>query len=265
MGCPLGQIAEDCQRMLPQLEEAKMADMIPVVRMFLQMTLNLQLPSSESSKKLEGECFTRALETNETPMQIAYMNFTIGELLLFFGDHEARASRLLGEEKGNTLFEILPGNAFWGRTDTFHRGMVWFAMARKKKNRKYRAKALKIKKLVAKWAKLGDPNVQSYDRMLSAEEASLKKKYKLADRLYKQAIIIAARNGQVHHAALFSERFGEYRLETHGDEEDRKYYMEQAIRFYTEWGAVGKAEELKQTFVESGIMMLEKHPQNTAI
>ena len=112
-------------------------------------------------------------------------------------------------------------------------------------NRKYRANALKIKKLVGKWAKAGDPNVQHYDRMLCAEEAVLKKKYAMADQLYKEAIVLAARGGDLHHAALFNERFGEYRLEVHSDMGDHKFYTEQAIEYYTDWGAVGKAEDLR--------------------
>ena len=81
--------------------------------------------------------------------------------------------------------------------------------------------------------------------MLQAEYAALSKKYEKADDLYKQAISHAVRNDHLHHAALFHERFAEYRLELRNDRKDGKYHLEKAIRYYTEWGAVGKAEHLK--------------------
>ena len=245
MGRPLRRIAEDCQRILAQVEESKLALPIFWLQAYWQMILNLQLPPSESSKKLEGGRFSRSSETLETPIQIGVKNFSCGELLLFFGDHEARTKRLMGEEKGKTFSELVQGH-ITGRIDTFHRGMTWFAMARRKGQRKYRAKALKIKKVIAKWAKAGDPNVQHYDRMLSAEEAALNKKYAMADQFYKDAIVLAARSGHLHHAALFSERFAEYQLEAYSDKDNNEYYTEQAIKYYAEWGAVGKAEELRK-------------------
>ena len=105
---------------------------------------------------------------------------------------------------------------------------------------------MRVKKQVAKWAKAGDPNIQHYHLLLNAEVAVLEKRFAKADALYKQAISRAARIGHLHHAALFHERFAEYRLEVLGDKDDGKYHMEQAIRYYTEWGAVGKAEKLKK-------------------
>jgi len=69
----------------------------------------------------------------------------------------------------------------------------------------------------------------------------------LADEFYKEAISLAARTGCLHHAALFNERFAEYQLEVYRDEENSKFYMKQAIKYYTEWGADGKAKELSQT------------------
>jgi len=248
MGRPLGRIAENCQRISAQLEEAKLAQQLFALRVYWQMILNLQLTPCESSKKLEGERYRPSSETMRTPINAGIENFAIGEVLLFFGDHEARTNRLFGEEKGKTYFEVVRGHII-GHIDTFHRGIAWFAMARQKGKRKYRAKACKIKKLVAKWAKKGDPNVKHYHRMLDAELAALNKNYEMADQLYKDAIALAARTGHLHHTALFNERFAEYRLEVHGDHDDSRYHLQQAIKFYTEWGAVGKAEELNNNLM----------------
>lgn len=244
MGRSLNELTANFQRIMTIFEEIKNAEVIYTLQAFWQMILNLQMPFSESSKKLEGEYFSPSLETTETPLHLAAKNFCSGELLLFFGDHEARAERLMEEEKGNTLSGILPG-FFFGNIDVFHIGIVWFDMARKHKGkRKYRSKALKIKNIISKWATAGGPNVQHYDQMLSAEMAVLEKKYDLAEQFYKDAIVGAARIGCLHHAALFNERFAEYQLERCSDKENSKYYMKQAIKYYRDWGANGKAEEL---------------------
>merc|ERR1712113_387738 len=245
LGRPLGKIAKDCKRISVHVEETKLKEQIFYLRAWWQMVLNLQLPPSQSSMKLEGECFSQSSKA-EGSIEIANVNFALGQLLLFFGDHEARTKRLMGEEeKGKTYFDLFPGLCL-GRLDTFHRGIAWFAMARKNKGkRKYETEALKIKKLVGKWAKAGDPNVQHYDRMLRAEEAALKKQNSKSEQLYKEAISLAARGGQLHHTALFNERYAEYRKEVSGNMDDSKFYIEQAIMYYTEWGAVGKAENLK--------------------
>mmetsp|Transcript_22825 Transcript_22825/g.56383 ORF Transcript_22825/g.56383 Transcript_22825/m.56383 type:complete len:140 (-) Transcript_22825:14-433(-) len=131
-------------------------------------------------------------------------------------------------------------------TETFSRGVALYAMARKTKSRRYKGRANTIRKTVAKWEKAGNPNVKHFHAMLRAEQAALDRRYVLADELYKEAIVYAARPGFLHHAALFNERYADYRLTEHGDKEDARYYLAEAVRYYTEWGAIGKAEQLKK-------------------
>lgn len=119
-------------------------------------------------------------------------------------------------------------------------------MARRTRNRKYKRRAKVLRKMVSKFAKSGNPNVQHCDLMLRAEQAALDRKYAKADELYKEAIIHAARTGSIHHAALFNERYADYRLQEHDDVDDAKYLMAEAARYYAEWGAIGKAEELEK-------------------
>ena len=217
-----------------------------------QMIVNLQLPPNENSKKPEGDKYSFSLDDYEgVPTKLANENLATGELLLFFGDHEARIELLMGKEKGNSYAEQLQGY-FVGRIETFHRGIAWFAMAQKTGIRKYKAEAIKVMKLVAKWAKAGDPNVQHYNFMMKAEHAVMSKKYDKADELYKQAISHAVRNDHLHHAALFHERFADYRLNARGNRNDGRYHLEQAIRYYREWGAIGKALHLKNNLATIG-------------
>ena len=130
--------------------------------------------------------------------------------------------------------------------ETFHRGIGLYAMARRTKNRKYKKEAKRILKLISKWYKAGNPNVTHYDLMLRAEQAALDGKHGEADDLYKEAIVSAARPGHLQHAALFNERYADYRLTERGDVDDAKYHLSEAARYYSDWGAVGKAEQLKE-------------------
>lgn len=104
--------------------------------------------------------------------------------------------------------------------------------------------------MVSKWEKNGNPNVKHFDVMLRAEQAALDRRYDLADKLYKEAIVCAAHPGFLQHAALFNERYADYRLTERGDKEDGRYYLAEAIRYYIEWGAVGKAERLQKDMEE---------------
>jgi cytidine deaminase len=121
-----------------------------------------------------------------------------------------------------------------------------YAMARRTKKRKYKVQANKITKTIEKWVKSGNPNVKHYHLLLSAEQAALSKNYTRAEENYKKAIVLAARTGHMHHAALCNERYADFLLQELSDEEEAKYRMEEAIRFYEAWGAVGKVEMLKK-------------------
>ena len=245
MGRPLVSIMETFPIIGPQLEESGITNNILTLKVWWQMMMNLQRIPSEAAKKLEGEHFRQSEETAESNMYIGNVNLAIGELLLYFGDHEARAKRLLGEEKGKTYSELVQGYPPHG-IETFHRGITWYAMARKTGKRKYKTKARKVRKEIKKWVEKGNPNAKDYDIFLSAEEAVLKKDYKKADDYYKKAIVHAARLGHMSHAALYNERFAEYRLEVHGDRDDYEYRLREAIRFFTDWGAGGKADHIMQ-------------------
>ncbi|CAJ1928241.1 unnamed protein product [Cylindrotheca closterium] len=248
MGKPLSSIVEEFPKLAAQLEEAKRAKELWAFRALWKMMLNLQVPPDEASKKLDGEDLELS-EDDRKSWHVGFTNFAIGEMLLFlFTDHEARVERLLGEEKGNTFPEKIPAFLL-GTIDTFHRGIAWYAMARRTGRKRYKSEAKKIRKAVSSWVSAGNPNVVHYDLLLSAEQAVLDKKYDKADDFYRRAIVSAARGGFLHHAALFNERFAEYRIDIHGDIDDYKYYTQEAIRYYTDWGAVGKAKELEQNMI----------------
>mmetsp|Transcript_24272 Transcript_24272/g.59418 ORF Transcript_24272/g.59418 Transcript_24272/m.59418 type:complete len:610 (+) Transcript_24272:2715-4544(+) len=247
MGSPLAPILRDCPKVLLQIEEAKLKDHLLVVRILFQMVMNLQLPPGEKFEKLNGNHYSpEDEEGNESAGHMGHLHFAEGELMVFHGNYDELANRAIA--KGDHYSQLMMG-FFLIPMETFHRGIALYAMARRTKRRKYKAHANKIRKQVTKWSNDGNPNVKHYVMILNAEQAVLDKHYEKADELYKGAIVYTARSGHLHHAALCNERYADYRL-LRSDVDDAKYYMSEAVRYYREWGAVGKAEKLRKEMEE---------------
>jgi predicted ATPase len=242
MGKRLGPILEHCPKILSQMEEVSQPEQGLVLKMFWQMILNLTTPASKDAGKLEGDIFSSQKFTGKSAVHKVTIHLVQGELLIFT-DFEAAANRAI--QGGDKFSKLAPG-IFLGMIETFHRAVALYAMARKTKKRKYKVQANKITKTIEKWVKCGNPNVRHYHLLLSAERAALSKKYDAAEVNYKEAIVLAARTGHMHHAALCNERYADFLLQELSDEEEAKYRMEEAIRFYEEWGAVGKVEMLEK-------------------
>jgi hypothetical protein len=62
--------------------------------------------------------------------------------------------------------------------------------------------------------------------------------------LYQETIVSGARTGHLHHAALCSERYADLLRKELVDEDQAKHRIEEAIRFYSDWGAEAKVEML---------------------
>jgi hypothetical protein len=242
MGKRLGPILEQCPKILSQMEEVSQPEQGIVLKMFWQMILNLTTPASKDAGNLEGDIFSSEKFTGKSAVHVGTVHLVQGELLIFT-DFEAAANRAI---KGGDKFEKLAPGIFLGMIETFHRAVALYAMARRTKKRKFKVQANKITKTIEKWVKSGNPNVRHYHLLLSAERAALSKNYTRAEEDYKKAIVLAARTGHMHHAALCNERYADFLLQELSDEEEAKYRTEEAIRFYEEWGALGKVELLKK-------------------
>jgi hypothetical protein len=236
MGKRRGPILEQCPKILSQMEDVSQPEQAIVLKMFWQMIWNLTTPASKDAGKLEGDIFSSGTFTRKSARHVGTIHLIQGELLIFT-DFEAAANRAV---KGGDKYEKLVPGMFFVMLETFNRAVALYAMARRTKKRKYKVQANRIKKTIEKWVKSGNPNVKHYHLLLSAEQAALSKNYTWAEENYKKAIVLAARTGHMHHAALCNERYADFLLQELSDEEEAKYRMEEAIRFYEEWGAVGK-------------------------
>ena len=247
IGRPLGSIVANLSVLLFQMEEAKLTDHIITLRGFWQTIMNLI--GDSNTAVLRGEVFDAEefAKELEVPHQDAFFGFLSMQLLVVFGKYETAAK--LAIEKGADFGKHFPGH-FLNMPESFFRGLALYAMARQTKQRKYRTKASVVQKAFQKWRKQGNPNVKHCDYLLSAEHASLKKDYKLAETLYKKAIVSAGRTGYLHHAALSNERYADFLLQVLPNPEEELYYRKEAIRFYNAWGATAKVAILEEQFGE---------------
>eukprot|EP00978_Attheya_sp_CCMP212_P020352 scaffold58147_cov60-Attheya_sp.AAC.2 len=160
----------------------------------------------------------------------------------FYGNHELGAKLAL--ERGDAYLK--KNGTVLVMLDFFHQGISLFAMSRKTKKRKYIKRANKINATLKSWAKKGNPNVNHFILFLGAEKAALNGKHKDATLLYSQAISTASRTGFQQDAALGSERFGEFLLYDLDDKERAISRLKDAIRLYSNWGALYKADTLRE-------------------
>lgn len=242
MGSPLPAIIKDCPKVLLQVEEVKLQDHSLVLRVLFQMMENMKLPPGSKPEKLNGEHYSQQEEIGkDSAAHMGTLHLAQGELMIFHGHYKELADRAIKKGKYysqlNTGFFLIPH-------ETFHRGIALYAMARRTKSRKYKSRANKIRKQVATWTAAGNPNVKHFDIILNAEQAVLDKRYDNAEALYKEAIVYTARTGHLHHAALCNERYADYKL-LRNDTDDAIYHLSEAIRYYNEWGALGKAAKLE--------------------
>ncbi|CAJ1947917.1 unnamed protein product [Cylindrotheca closterium] len=242
MGKALGPMLEEFPRILAQLENVAQSGHVLVLRLFWQMMLDMQRTLQPSTNQLEGEIFSRSKDNEQSPVHRGTVHLCEGELMIFCGDYESAATRAI--KKAGKYEKALPG-FFMIMIETFHRAVALYAMAQKTKRLKYRSRADAIRKTMMKWMKRGNPNVVYFVEFLTAEHYALASKLDKAEEHYRKSIVFTARTGYLHHSGLFNERYADFLLSKRKDVNEAKYRLEEAIRYYEEWGATGKVQQLK--------------------
>eukprot|EP00980_Cylindrotheca_fusiformis_P024223 scaffold11662_cov117-Cylindrotheca_fusiformis.AAC.2 len=237
MGKALSFIEDIAPHSIAQMEELKQSEQALYARMWYQAVLNLVGKSRETVVLNGSEFEVETLKTLEYPNPNLSFAMISCELLVFFGDFESAAEAALS--RGNMFAETFPG-LITSMMESFHRGLALYVMARKTKKRKYKKAANKVRKMIRTWIQRGNPNVKHHYMLLSAEHAALTKDFEQATSLYQKAIVLAGRSGHLHHTALFNERYADFLMEELGDEEEALYRIEEATRYYKEWGAMRK-------------------------
>ncbi|CAB9514201.1 Transcriptional regulator [Seminavis robusta] len=135
---------------------------------------------------------------------------------------------------------------FWNIGDPFYRAISLFHVARDTKKKKFLKLAKKQRAIIKKLAKSGNPNVSHYECILDAESAAISGRADKVEELYQKGVVMAARSGFLMDAALGSERCAEFLLSQKNDQGGGAFRMKEAVRYYTEWGAHRKVQELEK-------------------
>ena len=243
VGKKLSLVETKCASSLSQIEDLKQEESAQFFRMFWQMLLNLMGKSNET-RRLKGHVFDCDEFVCTSPLKEVTVNYHKMNLLVFFGDFEEAANLAIrtGENYKKTCKSI-----FECMIETFHRGVALYAMARKTRKRKYRSRANKIRKTMKVWMENGNPNVNHYFSLLTAEQAALDKDYVTTEARYRESIVLAARTGHLQDAALANERYADFLFTDLSDTEGAKYRIEEATRLYRDWGAMAKVEILEKS------------------
>ena len=246
-GRALEQLQHDTLVYIKQGDELNRGQTVVCMVLLRQACLNL-MGMSQNPIELTGE----SIDQNEvTNVALMTMNRSLlcwilalqSLLYAFFGEHELGAELALS--KGDTQEKVLVGSSLIAH-DVFYRGISLFEMARKTKNRRYKKEAKKARSCVKSWLAKGNPNMKHIDAALLAESAALDGKVQQARRHYEKAVVAAARAGFVHHAALISERYGDYLFQELSCPDDASFQFENATKFYSSWGAFAKVDILRQ-------------------
>jgi hypothetical protein len=202
-----------------QMEEPKMEQALVSCLLLWRTVLELMGRSQEVTELEESHnAFNEAENDNKLVAALLEMHRTL--LLGYSGQHEAGAYVALA--KGDRLASQMPVKPLI-MAETFLRGLSLFAMARKRKKRKYKKEASRILAKIRNWVEQGNPNMRHYETLLEAESAALNGKKYVAMKHYEYAVIISARGGFVQDAAIASERFGEFMLDEMNDKEEARY------------------------------------------
>mmetsp|Transcript_27698 Transcript_27698/g.67404 ORF Transcript_27698/g.67404 Transcript_27698/m.67404 type:complete len:1151 (-) Transcript_27698:2621-6073(-) len=256
MGRSLESILSECPDIAFQSKEVQQNEQETFLKIFWQMMLNLA-GQSENTTKLQGEVFDCDTFVSKTDLQDALFHLAQLELYIFFGDFDKAAKLAL--KRGDRYEKVAPGY-FLGMMETFHRGVALYAMAQRTKKRQYKTAAKGILKTMTKWVKSGNPNVKQYQLLLLAEQSALDKKYKVAEKYYHDAFVLAGRTGHLHDAALFAERHSEF-LYARKQQEEADYQRGESIRFYQAWGAKAKVDQMLASPLSSNV----KQPSSTFV
>jgi predicted ATPase len=108
--------------------------------------------------------------------------------------------------------------------------------------------ANKMHKRLQVWLKHGNPNVPHFVALLEAELYSIRRTYVKAKSRYESAISTSRRAGYKLDCAFALQRYSLFCLRM--DRNQARYYMKEALRGYTEYGAEAVAAHLEDTYAD---------------
>ncbi|CAB9514432.1 Transcriptional regulator [Seminavis robusta] len=245
-GKSLRAIETDLRAYTVQMEDMHMHKAMLLSKILWQLVMNLMGVDGTSPLVLTGQAMDEVdflASCGSEPYYKTMFQCYQNVLFAVLGKHELGAE--LAISKGD-MIRVHPGTPAFVM-DVFYQAVSCFSVARTSKKKKYKEHAKKMKQKIDGWAKQGNPNVLHFASFLSAERAALKGKNEEAEKLYETSIVTARKQGFIQDAALANERLAEFHEDVLKDKASAGFRYQEAIRLYTEWGALHKAKMIKKT------------------
>lgn len=258
-----------------QSSEAEVAVYLKQSRELKQEQTNIYLALLEGCiQELSG---TADSEISLDPASYAGFNQLFTKLQLrTFDMHRNRHCAIMGYYAEGAELAIKRGNEYaeeckglwWNMTGPFYAAICLFAAAGKQKKKKFQKLAMRHRAKIKEWTKKGCPNTIHLECLLDAEKEALKRNSQNAEHLFHKGIVMAARTGFVVDAALGSERCADFLLSVRQDHEGASYRMQEAFRYYKEWGAMKKVKMLEEKHADllqsppGGIVLVGRNSTN---
>jgi len=252
-GKELNDLEADIEYYMPQMIALKYDKFGFFIGLAGQAVLNL-MGRTEQTTMLDGT------DENDLNRQVWHQaQFLKRFLCAHFGEYKAGVENSI--KVGKEWLKSYPG-VYFGY-DALHQAVCFYGAARQivQKQGKscelapsasqlslYRKHASKNHALVDSWVKKGGPNHVHHLSILDAERAALlscTQMSKEACKLYEKAIVNSIDGGFVNHAALTEERYADYLWGVDVRAEGIRH-LENAIKLFSEWGAMKKVEQLRE-------------------
>lgn len=250
LGSSLDALDADSLMYLKQMDSLKRDQAVYLTKALRQVVLNLlgrnnaENPTRLSGASFSEEDFARFKDSSFFgPMFFVYH----GILFTYFGEYVHYADLVMKLDHAHfQKAHVASPNNLW---DTFLKGVCCFAAAQETGKKKYAKMGQIFRAKIKSWLDVGNPNVKHYSSLLDAEAKAFNGNKFSAINNYEVAVLLAARGGYLHDAALASERLGSFYLKL-GDREEATFRIGQSIKYWREWGATAKVGHLEEKYVD---------------
>uniref|UniRef100_A0A7S1YZJ2 Uncharacterized protein n=1 Tax=Ditylum brightwellii TaxID=49249 RepID=A0A7S1YZJ2_9STRA len=188
----------------------------------------------------QDQLLNNALENNH--MSLVYVIHHSRSYLAFAFGHYELASDFA--EQGQNILDSGCSPTFAVVTHAFVYGLISFVLAGKTHQIKWKTNAFKCLKKMEVWSESAPSNCLHKLLLLQAESAVLLGENSTAAIKYNAAIKMVENGGFIHELALIHERAAVFYSEQ-GDTSKACHHYGQAHVVYLQWGAKGKADDLR--------------------
>lgn len=238
----------DVEMYMPQMKDLNQVVAYRSTLVNYQMFMNLAGRTDTDPLSLSGEFCTAENHAEwyaQDPFYHHHCRLWECYVRTLYGAHEECADLVI-KYGHNSAAKSNPGTFSMSMFEVICKGVSCAVAARITGKKAHRKNAVAIHRRVKSWIQQGNPNVAHVEAFLDGQLSAIAGKQHAAIKSLQVSIVIAARGGLLLDAALFSECFGEYLMESDCDE--ATFRLQEAIKYYREFGAHRKVHILEKKY-----------------